>query len=260
MWRKRLCAPSSVSRRLTWLGAVAALARGSASPAVAQSPREANPERPTFATHAYAVAPGYAEFEQGLAARGTGSLREETSWDVNLKVGVSRHLQIGLFGPAYTRTPAGSGVGDLGMAVKLRSDLSPRAAVALVPSVTVPTGSAARGLGAGRALGGLVGVVSADLPGVHVDVNAGPQGIGAGAPQWFVSLGGSRGFGRVGVAVEVFEFTAGGAGSRLAGVLGAVTLRLVEWAVVDAGGVARTSSGTPDQVFVGITTNLGRLF
>ena len=190
MWRKRLCAPSSVSRRLAWLGAVAAVAGGSASPAVAQSPREANPERPTFATHAYAVAPGYAELEQGLAARGTGSLREETSWDVNLKVGVSHHLQIGLFGPAYTRTPAGSGVGDLGMAVKLRTDLSPRAAVALVPSVTAPTGSAARGLGAGRALGGLVGVVSADLPGVHVDVNAGPQGIGAGAPQWFASLGG----------------------------------------------------------------------
>src|SRR2546426_9063604 len=148
---------------------------------------------------------------------------------------------------------------DLGAAIKVRTDLSPRAAVALVPSVTAPTGSEAHGVGAGRALGGLVGVVSADLPGVHVDVNAGPQGIGAGAPQWFVSLGGSRGFGRVGVAVEVFEFTTGGAGSRLAGVLGAVTLRLAEWAVVDAGGVARTSRGTPDQVFVGITTNLGRL-
>jgi hypothetical protein len=146
------------------------------------------------------------------------------------------------------------------MAVKLRTDLSSRAAVGVVTSVTVPTGSAARGLGAGRALGGLVGVVSADLPGVHVDVNMGPQGIGAGAPQWFMSLGGARAFGRVGVAVEVFEFTAGGAGSRLAGVLGAVTLRLAEWALVDAGGVAGTTAGTQDQVFLGITTNLGRLF
>src|SRR6266550_2142803 len=260
MWPERSGARSSVRGYRAWLGAAAALATGSAAPAASQSPRAANPERPTFATHAYAVAPGYAELEQGLAARGTGSLREATSWDVNLKVGVSRHLQIGLFGPVYARTASGDGVRDLGVTLKLRSDLSPRAAVALVPSVTVPTGSAARGLGAGRALGGLVGVVSADLPGVHVDVNAGPQGIGAGAPQWFASLGGSRGFGRVGVAVEVFEFTAGRAGSRLAGVLGAVTLRLVEWAVVDAGGVARTSSGTPDQVFVGITTNLGRLF
>src|SRR5207302_1278596 len=83
-----------------------------------------------------------AELEQGLAARGTGSLREETSWDVNLKVGVSRHLQIGLFGPVYARTASGDGVRDLGVALKLRSDLSPRAAVAVVSSVTVPTGSA----------------------------------------------------------------------------------------------------------------------
>src|SRR5439155_1760709 len=76
-----------------WLGAAAALATGSAAPAASQSPHAANPERPTFATHAYAVAPGYAEVEQGLAARGTGSLREATSWDVNLKVGLSRHVQ-----------------------------------------------------------------------------------------------------------------------------------------------------------------------
>jgi len=37
-------------------------------------------------------------------------------------------------------------------------------------------------------------------------------------------------------------------------------VRLAEWVVADAGGVARTASGTPDQLFVGITTNLGRAF
>jgi len=206
------------------------------------------------------VAPGYAELEQGIAARGTASLRDQTSWDVNLKFGVSRRVQVALFGPAYTRIPSGSGVGDLGVAVKLRTDLSPRAAAALVPSVTAPTGSETRGLGAGRALGGLVGVVSADLPDVHVDVNAGPQGIGAGKPVWFVSLGGSRTFGRAGLAVELFEFTPGGSGPRLAGVLGAVTIRLAEWAVIDAGGAAGATDSTPDQLFVGLTTNLGRLF
>jgi len=58
----------------------------------------------------------------------------------------------------------------------------------------------------------------------------------------------------------VFQFSAGGAGPRLAGLLGAVTVRLAEWVVADAGGVARTASGTPDQLFVGITTNLGRAF
>src|SRR5438876_162427 len=35
-----------------------------------QSPRAANPERPTFATHAYTVAPGYIELEQGGGVRG----------------------------------------------------------------------------------------------------------------------------------------------------------------------------------------------
>ena len=231
------------------------------SPVAAQSPRSANPERPTFATHAYAVAPGYVELEQGLAARGVGSLREQTSWDVNLKLGLSRHLQAALFGPLYARGAGGGGVGDLGLALKLRTDVSSRAALAIVSSLTAPTGSVSRDLGAGRALGALVGVVSADLPGgLHFDVNAGPQAIGAGAPQWFLSLSGAKALGSAGITLEVFQFSAGAAGPRLAGLLGAVTVRLAEWAVADAGGVARTTSGTPDQLFVGITTNLGRVF
>src|SRR2546430_14563493 len=116
------------------------------SPAIAQSPRQANPERPTFATHAYAVAPGYVELEQGLAARGVGSLREETSWDVNLKLGVSRHVQAALVGPLYTRGGAGGGVGGLGLALKLRTDVSSRAALAIVSSVKVGR-AACRGRG-----------------------------------------------------------------------------------------------------------------
>jgi hypothetical protein len=183
--------------------------------ATAQSPRAANPERPTFATHAYVVAPGYVELEQGLSARGTSSLREETSWDVNVKFGVSPHAQVALFGPLYA-----------------------------------------------RALGGLTAVMSADLPtGVHVDANTGPQGIGAGTPQWFLSLSGSRAFGgSVGATVELFRFSSGGAGPQLAGLLGAVTLRFAEWGVVDVGGSVPIATGTPDQVFVGLTSNLGRLF
>ena len=241
--------------------AITIVAAAGVARARAQSPREANPERPTFATHAYAVAPGYAELEQGLAARGIGSLREQTSWDVNLKVGVERHVQASLFGPLYQRTERGRGVGDLGLAVKLRADLSAGAAAAVVASVTAPTGSAARGLGAGRALGGLVGVLSVDLPvQFHVDVNAGPQGIGAGDPQWFTSLSGSRWFGSWGLTAEAFRFSSGGAGPQLACVLAAVTLRPAKWVVVDAGGVARATPGTPRQLFIGVTSNVGRLF
>src|SRR6059058_441947 len=246
--------------RLVLVGMAMELSVGTARLA-SQSARDANPERPTFATHAYTVAPGFVELEQGLSARGVGSLREATAWDVNLKLGVSSHAQLALFGPLYARGPDGGGTGDLGMALKLRNEVSNRAALAAVPSVTVPTGSTTRGLGAGRVLGGLVGVVSADLPaGVHIDVNAGPQGIGAGTPQWFTSLSGARGFGRVGVTLEAFQFTAGGAAAQLAGILGGVTFRLTNWAVADVGGVAGTATATPDQVFLGLTTNLGRVF
>src|SRR6266550_3467942 len=139
--------------------------------AAAQSPRTANPERPTVATHAYAVAPGYAELEQGTRAFGV------------------------------------RGVGDVGAAVKLSRAVSKRGAVALVPAVTLPTGDAARGLGAGRTLGSLVAVYSVDLSAqLHFDGNAGPVGVGAGTPQWFSAAGfawaggGGGGAGRGGVA------------------------------------------------------------
>ena len=230
----------------------------------AQSPRAANPERPTVATHAYTVAPGYAELEQGARAFGVSGLGEATSWDFNLKIGVRPGLQLGVFGAGYVRTAAGSGVGDLGVSLKASRAISPQTAIAIVPAVTVPTGDDARGLGAGRTLGSLVGVLSADLPaGVHFDANAGPVGIGAGAggPQWFTSIGLAHGgVGPVGVAFELFDFTAGGAGPRQRGLLGALMVTVADWVVVDAGGVRGLVDGTPDQVFVGMTTNLGRIF
>jgi hypothetical protein len=231
-----------------------------AQPTLAQDPRAANPERPTVATHAYAVAPGYVELEQGLSARGRSSLREQTSWDVNLKIGLTPHLQLGLFGPTYLRTDAGTGIGDLGAALKFRGAVSPTVAAAVVSALSVPTGSVAKGLGAGRALGSLVGVVSAELGGgLHFDANAGPTGIGAGRVQWFGSLGLSRGFGRLSVATELFGFANGAAGPAQSGALGSLLVTLADWAVADMGGVIGVSDMTPDQVFIGLTTNFGAI-
>src|SRR3989442_2426974 len=113
--------------------------------AAVQSPRAANPERPSVATHAYVVAPGYAELEQGVRAQGVGDFRAATTWEFNLKLGLTRHAQLGLFGTGYGRRARGAGVGDVGLALKLRSAVSPRAAVALVPAVSLTPGvSAAR--------------------------------------------------------------------------------------------------------------------
>jgi len=229
---------------------------------VAQTPRAANPERPTVATHAYAVAPGYAELEQGARAFGVNGLGEATSWDFNLKIGVRSGLQLGVFGAGYVRAAGGAGVGDVGLSLKASRTVSPQAAIAVVPAVTAPTGNAARGLGAGLVLGSLVGVFSADLPkGFHFDANAGPVGIGAGRPQWFTSVGLAHGgIGAVGVATELFDFTGGAAGPRQRGFLAALMVTAADWVVVDGGGVLGLVAGTPDQLFVGVTTNLGRIF
>ncbi len=213
-----------------------------------------------MATHAYTVAPGYAELEQGTRAFGVRRLREGTAWEFNLKVGLAQGVQLGLFGPAYLRVGGEQGVGDLGAAVKFSRSVSSSGAVALVPAVTLPTGDDARGLGAGRTLGSLVTVYSVDLQAQwHFDGNAGPVGIGAGTPQWFTSLGLARG-GLVGVATELFDVTAGSAGPKQRGVLAGVLVTVADWVVVDAGGVVGLTGATPDQVFVGLTTNLGRIF
>lgn len=232
-----------------------------APPVVAQSPRAANPERPTVATHAYAVAPGYIEIEQGISARGSSSLAEATSWDVNVKIGVERHLQLGIFGSGYSRTGLGHGVGDWGLALKVRTDLSEQVAIAAVPTVTLPTGSERLGLGAGRVLGQLPLVLSVNGPaGVHADLNVGPLGIGAGRPQWLTTASFSRSLGTViGATAELFRIGSGAAGPRQAGLLGALTVTPVQWMVIDAGGALGLGGGSPNTLFLGLTTNLGRL-
>jgi len=243
--------------RITLLVSVTLLTPG--WPAVAQSPRAANPERPTVATHAYAVAPGYVEVEQGISARGSTSLSAVTSWDVNVKIGIAPHIQLGIFGPAYLRTGAGHGIGDWGAALMMRTDLS-AVAVAVVPTLTVPTGNEHSGLGAGRALGQLPMVLSVNGPaGVHADLNAGPLGIGAGRPQWLTTASFSRPLGALGVAAELFRISAGAAGPRQAGLLGALLVTPVQWLVIDVGGTIGLGSGSADAVFLGATTNFGRL-
>src|SRR5258706_14920539 len=223
-------------------------------------PWAANPERPTVATHAYTVAPGYGELEQGVRAFGLRKFSEFTAWDVNLKIGLDPGVQLGIFGLPYARSGAGGGMGDVGVALKLSRELSPKAAVAIVPAVTLPTGDNSRGLGAGRTLWSLVGVFSSDLSGtLHFDANAGPVGIGAGKPLWLTSIGLSFG-GPVGVTTELYDYTSGAAAAQQRGFLGALMVKLSPSVVLDLGGVRGLVGGTPHQVFAGLTTNLGAIF
>ena len=227
-----------------------------------QSPRDANPERPTFATHAYAVAPGYVELEQGVRSQGVAELGDVTAWDYNLKIGLVPRVQLALFGTGLVHTAAGSGLGDVGTTLKVSGRLSTRTTAALAASISFPTGDASAGRGAGRTERGIIAVASTDTPwGVHFDLNLGAVELGAGGSplRWFHSLSAALG-GRYGFTAEVYGYTAGAGETAQWGALGAGTLRLAPWAVVDMGGSVGLWRDTPDLVFVGLTTNVGRVF
>src|SRR5437763_645560 len=119
------------------------------------------------------------------------------------------------------------------------------------------------GRGAGRTQGGVLAVTSVDASRrLHIDANLGPVELGAGASplRWFHSVGAGIAFGRYGLATELYGFTAGAGEWAEWGALGAVTVRPAEWIVVDAGGSIGLWRETPHLVFVGVTTNLGKVF
>src|SRR5205809_1898527 len=210
-----------------------------------QSPRAANPERPTFATHAYAVAPGYAELEQGVRVAG-GDAGDATAWDYNLKVGVARQVQLSFFGTGFIHTAGGVGMGDVGATLKLSAGVSPRATLALASSVTVPTGDAAAGRGAGRTQGSVLAVASVDAPRkLHVDVNLGPVELGADASplRWFHSVGAAVALGRYGLTTELYVLTAGGGSSAGWGRVGPRHIRPRKTMMRRAGRGGRSSRG-----------------
>src|SRR5205085_5718550 len=84
-------------------------------------PRLVQPERPTVATHAHTVAPGYFELESGVEGdRVSKSTRTWFAPNV-LKIGVTTHTQLNVSTAGYF-SGAGqtSGVGDVTVGLKWR--------------------------------------------------------------------------------------------------------------------------------------------
>src|SRR3954464_2513274 len=135
--------------------AAAALALGCA-PALLQAQEERDstavlPERPTVATHAYAIKPGFVEVEAGVTYRRP---TDDGTFDVPvyLKFGVTKWLQLGI-APGVTSNRGGAGgdlqagVGDLGLVAKLvvGTGLPVLGDFAMQPSLKLATGSTSRG-------------------------------------------------------------------------------------------------------------------
>ena len=246
--------------------------------ATARDPHAVNPERPTVATNAGTVAPGWVEIEAG--AQGGRPTRGVTQFQapVVLKFGIASHAQLGVFtGAAYVRDASGTtsprftgGATDLAVGVKWRVlDGAPLVGdLALLPTIKLPTGSVNDGTGTGTTDAGLLLISSHALGPVSLDVNAGytrRSGDGSIAPRSATFATISTGFpvrGRLGWVAELYGYpgTSGVAGQPpVVAFLTGPTLLVVPWLAVDAGATATLRGPAPNTVYAGAVWNVGRL-
>jgi len=233
-------------------------------------PRAVQPERPTVATHAYTVAPGYLEIETGGQWDRYGAGTTAVGIPTVFKFGVASRAQLSIVAPLVRAPGAGTiGVGDAGAALKLRlTDGHPLLGrFAVQPSVTLPSGSTTTGAGTGTSSASLLLISSRDLGPVTVDLNAGytrRSGDGTTAPQnstvWTVSSGGALA-GGAGWVFEVFGYprTTGPAGAESsAALLLGPTFTVAPMFVVDAGAIIPVAGSLPHSWYVGGVVNVGR--
>ena len=238
----------------------------------ARDPRAVQPERPTVATHAYTVAPGWLEIEAGIELDRYSGRSNGGSAPVVVKLGLAPRLQLDLDGSGL-RPPGGNtvGVGDLAVAFKWR--LFDRAPVvgdfAVIPSLKLPTAPTASGLGTGTTDLGLVLVSSRQLGPVELDVNVGYTrriGSDALAPRtstlWTASFGGTV-TGGLGWTAELYGYpaTSGPLGAAsIVALLGGPTLLVKPWLAFDAGVIVSLTGPQPRAIYVGGVCNAGRLW
>jgi hypothetical protein len=240
---------------------------GVASAQSAPDPRAAQPERPTVATHAWTVAPGYAEIETGVEWDRMTDDAHAFSTPTVLKIGVGRRVQLGVTGVLNAASGLSLGVGDAGIVLKYRvADRLPvLGAFALLPGIKFPTGGDDHGTNTTDT--SLVLISSHQIGPVALDLNAGyvrRSGDGTGVPRnatvWTVSTGGPVA-GPIGFAAELFGYprTSGPSGdvASVAFLAGPV-VTLKPWAVVDTGVIIRLHGYQPNAWYAGLVYNFGR--
>jgi len=235
----------------------------------AVDPRTALPERPTVATHAYTVAPGYVEIETGIqGARPLGNTQLVAP--IVVKLGVARRSQLELQGGYLSERTTGraiSGASDIGIALKQRVlDAAPLLRDFSVQG-TVKLATGASGVGTGTTDISLLLISSRSLGAAELDLNAGwtrRSGDGSGVPRNASLLTASLGMplaGRLGGVAELFAYpgTSGPAGGPPAvGFLVGPTVQLRRWFVLDAGLIANVQNMGANAIYAGLTWNAGR--
>jgi hypothetical protein len=256
-------------RRLAAVLGCLACAAASRLGAQTADPHAAQPERPTVATHAGTVAPGWFELESGAEfdhVRGRGY---DVTFPLFLKFGLARRVQLGVALPFAAPLDGGAGPGDFGFFVKwrLRDGAGLPGRLAILPGLKLPTGSASAGRGTGTTDASLLLISSHQLGPVGMDLNAGVtrrSGDGTGAPRtstvWTASFGGAA-RGALGWVGEIYGYpkTTGPAGSAaIIALLAGPTWTVTPWLVLDAGGIVGLTGPQPTAFYLGLTWNGGR--
>jgi hypothetical protein len=231
-------------------------------------PRAPMPERPTVATHAWTVAPGYVELETGLEWDQNPDDSHALSTPTLLKIGLARGIQLSIQS-SLTRPPGTSvGLGDLfaGTKIRLADHLPVLGAFALLPGLKLPLADHAHG--PGTTDGSILLISSHTLGPVSLDVNAGytrRSGDGSAAPRnatvWTVSTGFPL-KGILGGTIEVFGFpgTSGPAGGDgTVALLAGPTFSLRPRWTADLGGILQLHGPQPNALYTGVVYNLGAL-
>jgi hypothetical protein len=253
-----------------WFLLAAALPAGAQNPS---DPREANPERPTVATHAYAVAPGIVEIESGVQWQSLGSGRDQLTGPILVKIGLGRRVQLDIApGLAWVGPDDAwrGGIADSAVGIKwqVAAGVPILADVAVESLLKLPTGNHALGTGTGTTDLNLVFISSRQVGRVELDINVGytrRSGDGTLAPTaatlWTVSTSFPVA-GPLGWAAELFGYpgTAGPAGSRpIVAFLTGPTYQPQRSLVLDAGLILNVTGFGATALYAGMTWNVGRL-
>ena len=243
-----------------------------ASPAVvfAQGvdPHAAQPERPTVATHAGTVAPGWIEIESGGELDRFGDGSHGAGASIVTKIGLGSHVQLSVYGAAVWVPDRNSlGIGDTAVGVKWRmTDAAPvLGRFAILPSIKFATGSVSGGTGTDTTDVSLLLISSHDLGPVALDINVGytrrssdSQIVPRTAAVWTASFGGPA-VGEVGWVAELYGMprVSGPFDSTVAVLLGP-TLAVRSWLIFDGGVIVPLAGPQPHAVYFGAVWNLGR--
>jgi len=231
-----------------------------------RDPHEVQPDRPTVATQAGTVAPGWVEIEAGIERDDLDGVVTYPD-PINVKLGIDERAALNV-AVAKIQTANGLNFGDLTLGLKYRliDGDGLLGNFAVMPSVKLPV-SYSSNSSQGTFDLSLLLISSHTFGDVAMDINAGytiRTGDGSVLPtaasMWTVSFGGPI-IQQFGWVVEGFGFpgTRGIAGQPPSiGLLFGPTFQLHPWLVFDAGAIIPVAGPQPKAFYAGVVWNVGQ--